>query len=816
MIIKDDVIFGLTPEEVEDRIQKGQVNKKENRKTKTYREIFLNNLLSVFNLVILVMAILVLPTIKRIGDLSNIVFVAIALLNLLIGIVQEIKAKRIVDKLVLVNSEKVKVLRNLSTEFISINEIVLDDIVILEANKQIPADAEVLSGEIYVNESNITGESDDILKKKGDTLYSGSFVVSGECYSKVIHVGKDNFIEKLSSQATKYSKPHSEIMSSLNKVITIISIALIPLSIFLYFVYKDYTQFQSNVSIMFGLSDKLVLGLVAAINGMIPYGLFLLTSVSLAASVIKLAKSKTVVQELYCIEQLARVDTLCLDKTGTITDGTMRVEELILVNPKYQALEIISSMNGSLKGSNQTSVALKDRFGSSIYFTATSILNFNSTNKFSAVSFKEVGTFALGAPDILVKLKKNDPYLKLINSRALSGSRVLALCKTNSKIKDNKLVGPFELIALISIHDNIREGAKETIKEFIDNGVDIKIISGDNPMTVSAIARDAGVPNYDKWISLDELTDEEVIEASKEYTVFGRVKPHQKKLIVQTLKKNGHKVAMTGDGVNDILALRESDCSIAMASGSEAVKTVAHLVLLDSNFLSLPKVVNEGRRVINNIERSASLFLSKTFLMIFINLTAIAMFFINPSLEFTSPFRQPSQLMIIETFIIGIPSLVLALEPNAQIISGKFLTNIFKGALPGALVVFIDLLLVRFLSPIFGFSPLVEQNISLLTSTYAFFMVLVYISIPYSRLRMWVSILTFILVSLCPLISIYTLETFGADFFHYGFTGITFEMTKEAYLMAVSLILASLLLYALFLLLKINKIRGKTYEAHRI
>ena len=808
MIIKDDIIFGLTPEEVEDRIKKGQVNKKENRKTKSYKEIFFNNLFSVFNLVILIMALLVLPTIKRIGDLSNIVFVFIALLNLLIGIIQEIKAKRIVDKLVLVNSEKVKVLRNLSTELIQNEEIVLDDILILEANKQIPADSLVLDGEIYVNESNITGESDDILKKKGDSLYSGSFVVSGECNAKVIHVGKDNFIEQLSSQATKYSKPNSEIMNSLNKIITIISISLIPLSILLYFVYRGYSNYISEDFVVLNLTRELVLGLVSAINGMIPYGLFLLTSVSLAASIIKLAKSKTVVQELYCIEQLARVDVLCLDKTGTITDGTMKVEELILVDPKYQALEIISSMNGTLKGTNQTSKALKDRFGDSIYFSATSILNFNSTNKFSAVTFKEVGTFALGAPDILVKLKKNDPYLKLMNSRALSGNRVLALCKTPSKIKDNKLAGPFELVALISIHDNIREGAKETIKEFIDNGVQIKIISGDNPMTVSAIARDAGVPNYDKWISLDGLTDEEVVEAANEYAVFGRVKPKQKKLLVQALKKEGHKVAMTGDGVNDILALRESDCSIAMASGSEAVKTVAHLVLLDSNFLSLPKVVNEGRRVINNIERSASLFLSKTFLMILINITAIVLFFMNPSLEFTSPFRQPSQLMIIETFIIGISSLILALEPNAQIISGKFLTNIFKGAVPGAIIVFIDLLLVRFLSPIFGFSDLVESNISLLTSTYAFFMVLIYISIPYSKLRMWVSIITAVLISLCPLISIYTLETFGADFFHYGFIGNVFQMEPAGYLMTVSLILGSALLYALFLFLKINKIRS--------
>lgn len=811
MLIKDDIIFGLSNEEIEERIKKGQINKTPNRKTKSYKEIFLNNLLSVFNLVILVMAILVIPTIKSVGDISNLMFIVIALLNLIIGIVQEIKAKRTVDKLIIFNESKIKVLRNLSVSEIPVSEIVLDDVIVLEANKLIPADSKVLEGEMYVNESTITGESDDVLKKKGDELYSGSFVVSGEARAQVIHVGKDNFIEQLSSQATKYSKPKSEIMGSLNKIITTISICLVPLSIILFFIYKGYSQYQSDNFLFLNVTRELVLGLVSAINGMIPYGLFLLTSVSLAASVINLARSKTVVQELYCIEQLARVDTLCLDKTGTITDGTMRVEDLIIINSKYQVLEIISSMNSVLKNNNQTAKALQDKYGDSLFYKTKQILNFNSTNKYSAVTFESIGTFVLGAPDVLIKFRKTDPNYKLINSKSYQGNRVLALCRTTSKIQDNMIKGNFELVALLIIRDHVREGAKETIEEFVRNGVDIKIISGDNPITVSAIAKVAGVPNCDKYISLDEVKDEEIDDIASNYTIFGRVKPQQKKMLVEALKKAGHKVAMTGDGVNDILALKEADCSIAMASGSEAVRTVAHLVLLDSNFLSLPKVVNEGRRVINNIERSASLFLSKTILMVLINLTAVALFFIKPSLEFTSPFRQPSQLMIIETFIIGIPSLALALEANYSVISGKFIKNIFKKSIPGAIVVFIDLLLIRFLSPMYGLSHEIETNVSLLVSTYSFFLILFYISIPFTKLRLTTIILTFVLITICPLFSYYTYNVYGADFFHYGLNpNGTLILDKTSYLIIGILILSSIIIHGVLSIIKFKNLRRKT------
>ncbi len=799
MLIKDDVIFGLTPEEVEERVREGKVNLIPNRKTKTYREIFFKNIFTVFNLVIVVMAVFVIPTVDGIKDFGNVLFIGIAFLNLLIGLIQEIKAKKVVDNLLLVTEAKVKVLRNLEIREVAVSEIVIDEIMFLEPGKQICADSKVIQGELFVNESNITGEADDVLKKEGDSLYSGSFVVSGEAYVQVLAVGKDNYVEKLSSQATKYAKPKSEIMLSLNKIINTISIVILPLSVVLYFIYKQYSAYA--------VRESLILGLVSSINGMIPYGLFLLTTVSLAASVMKLARNKTLVQELYCIEQLARVDVLCLDKTGTITDGTMRVKDIDIIDNKYSAIEIISSMNGSLKGTNQTTKALVDKWGSKKVYKADKILNFNSSNKFSACHFKEIGTFVLGAPDVLIKQTKSNAVLKMVNKRAQDGDRVLALCRTTSRIKEDTLSGTFEPVALIYIHDNIRNGAKETIKEFEENGVTIKIISGDNPITVSSIARDAGVKGYDKYISIGDLSDEEVIKAVSEYTIFGRVKPNQKKIIVETLKKSGHKVAMTGDGVNDILALREADCSIAMAEGSDAAKTVSHLVLLDSNFLSLPKVVNEGRRVINNIQRTAALYLSKTILMTVVNLVAIILFFLKPSLEFTSPFKEPSHLVIIETFIIGFPSFFLALEPASQRIKGRFMKNVFGNSLPGALIIIASLIAIQLISYSLSIPQDIITNISIIAASVSYFLILVRISVPFSPIRI-------IITSLSGIMIIFSFFLFPGSF-HFILqegTARAILMSKDAYILLFSVIAVNVLFYAIMItysLLKKKKQEAK-------
>ena len=818
MIIRDNVLFGLSEKEVDERTKEGKVNISSKRKTKTYREIFFKSTFTIFNLVILVMAILVIPTIKNFGDIGNLVFIFVAVVNLLIQIIQEIKAKKTIESLSLTTDSKVKVLRNLDIVEIRREEIVIDDVIFLKSGDQIPADAKVIRDDIYVNESLLTGESDDILKKKNDELFSGSYVVSGECYAKVIHVGEDNYIEKLSKEATKYAKPKSEIMTSLNRIITTISIILIPLSVILFFIYSKYTKFDSPEKVL-GISRVLILSFVSAINAMIPYGLFLLTSASLAASVIKLAKDKTLVQELYCIESLARIDTLCLDKTGTITDGTMRVDDLTIIDPEYQVMEILSTINGSLKGNNQTDTAMKKKFGKKVYYEVSNVLNFNSTNKFSAVSIKRLGTFALGAPDVLLKLKKNDSLSKIIEKKASEGNRVIALCKTPSKIKKNELEGPFTCIALISIHDNLRKGVKETLDGFKENHVDIKIISGDNPLTVSAIARDAGVEGAENYISLYGLTDEEVMEAADKYTVFGRVKPHQKKLLVIALKKKKRKVAMTGDGVNDILALREADCSIGMGTGSDAVRSVSHLVLINSDFSVLPNVVGEGRRVVNNIQRTSALYLAKTVMMFFINFFAVAMYFINKELEFTSPFSEPSQLLIIEQMIIGIPSFILAFEPNHEPIKGRFISGVIKNAFPVGLIVFLNLTAMIFLFKYQNFTldADLQTNVMIFVSTVSFFFVLVLISIPYSKLRIWVSAISGILVSVTPLITLFTYLKFdGMNLFKFALTDKgTLVFNNESLKMTLAFIVIDLLIYGIIIFTRIyinRKRMKKAYE----
>ncbi len=824
MLIRGDVLFGLSEKEVEERVALGQVNTTTKRSTKTYREIFFKSIFTVFNLVILVMAILVIPTIKHVGDIGNLVFIFVALVNLFIQIFQEIKAKKTIESLTLTVDSKVKILRNLDIVELPQSEIVLDDIIFLEAGSQIPSDAKVVRGDVYVNESMLTGESDDILKKIGSELFSGSYVVSGECYAKVEHVGADNYIEKLSKEATKYSKPKSEIMTSLNKIITTISVILIPLSITLFIIYKSYTKFDGGETVFFGLSKKLVLGLVSSINAMIPYGLFLLTSMSLAASVIKLAKKKTLVQELYCIESLARVDTLCLDKTGTITDGTMRVDDLIIVEKSAQVIEIISSMNASLKGNNQTAKALIKKYGKKGHYEAINILNFNSTNKFSACSFKGIGTFALGAPDVLLTLKKSDPVGKLINEKAKQGNRVIALCKTPSKIKKGTLDGPFTPLALISIHDNLRKGVRETLNEFKENKVDIKIISGDNPVTVSAIAKDAGVEGAENYISLYGMTDEEVAEAATKYTVFGRVKPNQKKLLVVALKAKGRKVAMTGDGVNDILALREADCSIGMGSGSDAIRSVSHLVLINSDFSCLPEVVGEGRKVVNNIERTSALYLAKSIMMFLINIMCITLFFVDKSLEFTSPFKEPSQLLIIENLIIGLPSFVLAFEPNKEPIRGRFITSVIKNAVPVGFVVALNLTGLFFLFSQYEnvFDPVTfagyENNINIIVSTVAFFAVLVFISFPYSKFRMWVSIVSGALILLVPLFTMWTYSRANLNIFKFSLADEygTLMFDKLSLYVVLTFIGVDLVLYTLMLLPRILKEVKNKRETRRI
>ena len=563
------------------------------------------------------------------------------------------------------------------------SDVVIDDIVLFTNGNQIYTDSIVLEGNVEVNESMITGESDAISKKPGSLLYSGSFVVSGTAYARVENVGKNNYIEKLASEAKKQKGRKSELLNTLNWIIKVIGFLILPLfAIQLVQAYSGSAGRESfeSFNLWFQASIANVAG---SIVGLIPSGLFLLTSIALFSAIWRLGKkNNTLVQEAYCIEMLARVDTLCLDKTGTITDGTMRVVDCVEVDNKteYSIREIVGSMMSAFEDSNATSEAIIRFFSKNDVLDPEVILPFSSKRKYSAVTFRNAGTFYLGAPEFILY----DNYKKVqskIEKYASQGCRVLALGHTTTGIRKEGIAANVRPIALIVIQDHIREEGYDTIQFFKENGVDIKVISGDNPITVSEIAKRVGVPNAHRYISLEGLSDDEVKDIAFDYSVFGRVTPNQKKALVEAFKAGKRTVAMTGDGVNDILAMKESDCSIAMASGSEATRTVANLVLMDSNFASMPAVVAEGRRVINNIQRTSTLFLVKTLFTFFLTI-----FYLLLGSSVSYPF-QPSQLTLIEVVIIGLPAAVISLQPNKERVQGHFIQNVIKSSLPGALTV---------------------------------------------------------------------------------------------------------------------------------
>lgn len=663
---------GLTSAQVEQRIMEGYSNEVKDKNTKTYGAIFFTNIVTFFNILCFIVA----GALIWVGSgLSNIFFMVIVIANMAIGIIQEIKAKKTIEKIKLVTSPIAKVVRDGYLTDISTDKIVLDDIVYFESGKQICADCVVTDGEVEVNESLLTGESIAIKKKKGDKLLSGSFIVGGKCYARVTEVGNETYTSKLSEKAKKYSKPKSELLQSMKIIIRSVGIVIIPLAI-LMFINNQQSGYNLTQTI-----EKTA----ASVIGMIPAGMFLLTSMALAVGVVKLAGKRTLVQDLYSIEMLARTDVLCLDKTGTITDGTMKVSNVIPLDTKVvkQFDDIIGSMLTGLDDNNQTSRALISRFGYSKAYQTEEVLPFTSDRKLSAVTFKNGETYAFGAPEFLMKTRGKE-LDKLIDNYASKGFRVLLVCKCEGTIQNGKLSQNKTPIALIVIEDHIREDAVETIAWFKENGVTIKIISGDNPLTVSEVSKRVGVDGAEKYINLEGLNEQQIIDAVDNYTVFGRVTPEQKAILVKALKNKGHKVAMTGDGVNDILALKEADCSIAMASGSEATRHVSHLVLLDSNFSSMPSVVAEGRRVVNNVQNSSSLFLMKTIFTILLTLFCLV-------LSEGYPF-EPSQVLILETCVIGIPSFFLALQPNTNKINGSFLTNLLIKSLPAAIIFFLNVL----------------------------------------------------------------------------------------------------------------------------
>ena len=673
---------GLNDEQVKQRIDSNLVNYDTTVPTKSVKKILYENFFTLFNLLNLALAI----AIFAVGSYKNMLFLFIVIINTAISTIQEIHSKRVVDKLSLMATSKVNVIRNSKKQNISIYELVLDDIVEFHTGNQIPTDSIIQDGEVLVNESFITGEPDSITKKKGDTILSGSYIISGKCLAKVEHIGTDNYTAKISSGAKYIKKVKSEIMTSLNKIIKVLTFVIIPIGACMF-----YSQLNID-----GISiQDAVVQSAASIIGMIPEGLVLLTSTVLAISVIRLSKSKVLVQDLYCIETLARVDTLCLDKTGTLTEGSMEVKDFVCVNTDKSDMEnILANISKFSEDENSTIMAIKDYFSNiSNEFEVVNKVAFSSDKKWSGISFKDKGSYIIGAPEFVLKNDFNK-YKDEIEKYAMD-YRVLVLAHSKNDFNKKDLPDEVNLLGYILLLDKIRPDANKTLSYFEAQGVDIKIISGDNPVTVSKIAKNVGVKNYDRYIDMSTISeDTDLNDIAINYTIFGRVSPTQKQSLIKSLKINNRTVAMTGDGVNDVLALKEADCSVAMASGSDATKNISQLVLLKSDFAAMPKIVAEGRRTINNIQRSASLFLVKT-----IYSTIFALMFLIMHEQY--PF-DPIQLSLISVTTIGIPSFMLALEPNKERIRGKFLQNVIAKAFPTAITNVITIFALTLLNK-FGF-----------------------------------------------------------------------------------------------------------------
>lgn len=679
-----DPKIGLSDAQVNQRIQENLTNNTKKKYTKSYWEIIKDNVFTFFNIFLLVLAICLIT----VGEWKNCTFLVIMIANILIGIIQEIRSKKTVEKLKLVTAPSTTVLRNGKELKIPPENIVLDDIMSLAVGNQIPADAIIVDGSIEVNESLLTGESLPVKKHVGDTIYAGSFVTSGAALAKVNKIAEANWAISLQNQAKRYQKPRSELLRSLNQIIKVISILIVPVAACLLFI----GAMNSPATTSFEKFHDAVLNASGPIIGSVPAGMFLLTSVALAVGVVNMSKKKTLVQDLYCFEMLARTNVLCLDKTGTLTDGTMEVSEVIVIDKNVELDTVMGSYLSTFKESNQTSLALSQRFNLNGKLKVVGKIPFSSSRKYSAVSFAEKGTFILGAPEFVYR-SDNKGLIKIISERQKMGYRVVMLAHSNDYIDSTgEVTGDVLPIALFVLLDHVREEAPETIKWFNENGVKIKIISGDNPLTAAEIAGVCGVPDYQKAVSLDGLSLEETAAIADKYTVFGRVSPEQKAILIKALKSKGKTVAMTGDGVNDILAMKQSDCSVAMASGADAAKNVAHLVLLDSNFASMPAVVLEGRRVINNIQRSSALYLMKTIFTFFMAFTFIILGFATMGMpsnqQIIYPFL-PGDILLMEFVGIGVPSVLLALQPDNSQIKGHFIRNTFSEAIPGALVILI-------------------------------------------------------------------------------------------------------------------------------
>ena len=664
---------GLSSEEVKQREEQGQVNKAVESSTSTVEEIVKENVFTYFNLIFTVLAVLLV----MVGSFKDLTFMLIVAANTVIGIIQEIRSKNVLDNLKLSQQAKVPTVRDEELVDIESDRLVLDDVIILRAGAQIPADAEVVEGSIQVNESLITGESDEINKTEGHSLLSGSFVISGECAARLTAVGKDSYISKLQTEATQKKKNDnsSKMVHSLDIMVMIIGIIIIPVGAVLF----GQQYFIMNVSF-----KNAVISMVAAVLGMVPEGLYMTASVAMVVSAMRLANNKVLVQNMRSIETLARVDVLCVDKTGTITESDMRVADMEVIAPGVSSKDmeaLIADLAGAQSSDNATMAAMQARFTEMTGRRALRVCPFSSRYKYCGAVFED-GNYVLGAPEFVLG-ESFDKYADRIELMSQRGYRVLAFAVSEQEPDGSPLRGKVQLLATIFLENPIRKSAKATFKYFSDNGVDVKVISGDNPVTVSNVAINAGIEGADRYIDARELkSQEDVDRAVNKYTVFGRVTPQQKRMFVKGLQKQKKTVGMTGDGVNDILALRDADCSVAMASGSEAASNAAQLVLMDSDFGRMPSVVAEGRRVVNNITKTATLYLTKNIFSMLLALFSMLSVVRYP--------LKPSQITLISMFAIGIPSFVLSLEPNHKKIKGNFLWNVFKMAAPAGITMFIS------------------------------------------------------------------------------------------------------------------------------
>ena len=699
---------GLTEKQVNYRMKNGDYNYNSDVKTKSIGQIIFYNVFTLFNILNLCLGFLIFS----VGSYKNLLFLGVVFCNTLISIIQEIRSKRAIDKLSIISSVNATVIRESKSKVIDIEKVVLDDIIIYKRGNQIVADSIIKEGIVEVNESLLSGEENSITKKVGDTLYSGSFVISGKCIAKVEKVAINNYASKITHEAKYIKKVNSEIMKTLKKIIKIISIIIVPLGIIL---------FLRQYNIDKNMTDAVV-NSVAAIISMIPEGLVLLTSTVLAVSVIRLSKRKVLVQQLYCIETLARVDTICLDKTGTLTEGVMEVEDVIILNNNYDYKKILSAMARELTDDTPTMDAISKKFNKKTDFKCLEVEPFSSEKKYSSVTFKE-GIYILGAPDIL---DSSENMKKLIEK--YSDNRLVLL----KNKKDN--------IALILLNDKIRFNANNTLNYLRNEGLDIKIISGDNEKVITRIAKKIGFKNI-KCIDMSQNKTNMNHQLIQNYNIFARVSPSQKRDLIKALKDTGHTVAMTGDGVNDVLALKEADCSIAMASGSDAARNVSEIVLLNSDFEAIPKIIEEGRRTINNIERSSSLFLTKT---TYATLLAIIFLFVSMNYPF-----QPIQLSLVSSITIGIPAFILALEPNKEKIKGHFFINILKKSLPGGLTIVINIISVIIVSKIFTLNEDIISTMAVILVAITGFILLYKICYKFNLLRKILYILLIIAFFSC-------------------------------------------------------------------